>query len=58
VQRTNTDDIEALTPADGGQSSPICKFPFQDAAGHRFVGGIGVDISEQKRLEGELRLSE
>ena len=27
------------------------KFPFQDASGRRFVGGIGVDITERKRME-------
>jgi PAS domain S-box-containing protein len=29
------------------------KFPFQDASGQVFVAGIGVDITERKRAEGE-----
>lgn len=31
------------------------KFPFRDAAGKRYVGGIGVDITDQKRLEDAVR---
>ena len=27
------------------------KFPFQDASGNRYVGGIGVDITERKKAE-------
>ncbi len=27
------------------------KFPFQDASSRRFIGGIGIDITERKRLE-------
>jgi PAS domain S-box-containing protein len=34
------------------------KFPFKDALGNRFVGGIAVDISEHKRAEEALRESE
>ncbi|OPY75070.1 MAG: Blue-light-activated protein [Syntrophorhabdus sp. PtaU1.Bin153] len=30
------------------------KFPFQDASGRRYVGGIGVDITDRKQLEMEL----
>ena len=31
------------------------KFPFQDASGRRYVGGVGVDITERKRVDEELR---
>jgi len=31
----------------------IVKFPFQDTSGQRYVGGIGVDITERKRFEEE-----
>lgn len=31
------------------------KFPFRDAAGRRFVGGIGLDITQQRRAETALR---
>lgn len=31
------------------------KFPFQDASGRRFVGGIGVDITDRRQMEEMLR---
>jgi PAS domain S-box-containing protein len=34
------------------------KFPFRDASGRRFVGGIGVEITERRRAEEALRESE
>lgn len=34
------------------------KFPFQDASGMQYVGGIGVDITDRKRAEEGLRASE
>jgi PAS domain S-box-containing protein len=34
------------------------KFPFQDASGHRYTGGIGVDITDSKRAEEALHESE
>jgi PAS domain S-box-containing protein len=48
--------IEETPAPDGGR----CywwnfKFPFADASGRRFVGGIGVDITERRHLEEELR---
>jgi PAS domain S-box-containing protein len=34
------------------------KFPFQDSAGNRFVGGIGIEITELKEMEKALQESE
>ncbi|HLZ35580.1 MAG TPA: PAS domain-containing protein [Nitrospira sp.] len=34
------------------------KFPFEDASGRRYVGGLGVDITDRKRAEMELQLSQ
>lgn len=34
------------------------KFPFQDPSGRRYVGGLGVDITERKQVEESLRVSE
>lgn len=34
------------------------KFPFEDAAGERFVGGIGLDITERLRAQEALKASE
>jgi PAS domain S-box-containing protein len=34
------------------------KFPFRDASGNRYVGGIGLDVTERKRAEEALRKSE
>ncbi|CAN3992491.1 PAS domain-containing hybrid sensor histidine kinase/response regulator [Methylocystis bryophila] len=34
------------------------KFPFRDKAGKRYVGGIGLDITERKKMEAALRASE
>lgn len=36
----------------------VLKFPFQDAAGNRYIGGIGVDVTDRKRAEQTLRESE
>ena len=34
------------------------KFPFRDASGNRYVGGIGIDITDRKKAEEALRESE
>lgn len=34
------------------------KFPFTDASGKRYVGGVAIDITERKRMEEALRQSE
>jgi PAS domain S-box-containing protein len=33
----------------------VFKFPFTDAAGRRYVGGVGVDVTERERVKAELR---
>ncbi|MCU0770138.1 MAG: PAS domain S-box protein [Verrucomicrobia bacterium] len=33
----------------------VSKFPFRDGSGSRFVGGIGLDITERRRAEAALR---
>jgi PAS domain S-box-containing protein len=50
-------EVVEETPApDGGRFHWWnIKFPFRDASGKTYIGGIGVDITERKRMEGELR---
>jgi len=49
---------EAIEP-DGSRSSfLISKFPFQDASGKRYVGGLGVDITDRVQAEQALAESE
>jgi len=58
VLRTGrTVEVVEATPAPGGGPCYWWNFKFllQDAAGRRFVGGIGVDITERRRLEEDLR---
>jgi len=47
--------IEVTEDSIGSKGQPCTwlayKFPFQDASGQLFVGGIGVDISERKKAE-------
>jgi PAS domain S-box-containing protein len=48
--------VEETSTLDGGR----CywwdfKFPFADASGRKYVGGIGVDITERLRLEEDLK---
>ncbi len=51
--------LEEGKTADGKQSWWLChKFPYRDESGKRFVGGLGVDLTEHKRIEDELRKSE
>jgi DNA-binding NarL/FixJ family response regulator len=50
------DMIEETTQPDGTRSFWWnFKFPFQDASGQRYVGGIGVDITERKTIEEQLK---
>ena len=44
--------VEETIDPDGGHTFWLsCKFPFRDGAGNRFVGGMGLDITERKRSE-------
>ena len=38
-----------------GEAWVTTKFPVSDGSGHRFVGGISMDITERKRFEEHLR---
>ncbi|MEJ2256674.1 MAG: PAS domain S-box protein, partial [Woeseiaceae bacterium] len=50
--------VEALPNSDGGMSTfLVSKFPFTDARGGRYVGGVAVDISERAEAERELERS-
>lgn len=51
--------IEQAPNPDGSMSSWLnSKFVFQDAAGKRYVGGLGVDITARQQAEEQLRASE
>ncbi len=48
--------VEEATPASGPQSFWMSvKFPYQDSNGKRYVGGIGIDITDLKNAEAALR---
>jgi diguanylate cyclase (GGDEF)-like protein/PAS domain S-box-containing protein len=50
---------EDTPEADGSVSSwAVHKFPLTDAAGNRFVAGLAVDVTDEKRAEAALRESE
>ena len=47
--------IEETRNPDGSKAyALVTKFPFRDGAGKRYVGGIGLDITEQKQMEAAL----
>lgn len=52
--------VEEAENPDGSLSFWLStKFPFSDAVGRRYIGGIALDITERKRLENEvLRIAE
>ena len=43
-----------LTPDGSLHYWLVLKFPFQDACGCKYVGGVAIDITERKRMEQEL----
>jgi diguanylate cyclase (GGDEF)-like protein/PAS domain S-box-containing protein len=45
---------DAPTPDGQVHTWMVIKFPFEDTAGHRLIGGLAVDITELKTLEVEL----
>jgi two-component system, cell cycle sensor histidine kinase and response regulator CckA len=49
---------EHVATPDGDRSWLVSKFPFTDASGKRFVGGVAVDITERQKAETALRVSE
>ncbi len=50
---------DAISEADGALSYwHTIKIPFQNTSGHRFVGGIAVDVTAQERTEQKLRARE
>jgi len=53
-------DVTEDVPNPGGGSSTwwSFRFPFRDASGEKYVGGIGLDITERRRAEAALRESE
>ncbi len=47
--------IEIVPTPDGvGHTWHVFKFPICDAAGHRFVGGVALDITKRRELEDQL----
>jgi PAS domain S-box-containing protein len=51
--------IESI-PVPGGRTEEwlVLKFALRDRTGEKFIGGVGVDITERNRLEAELRQSQ
>ena len=48
--------VEETVGADGSRRHWLnVKFPMRDTAGHRFVAGVGLDITERRRAEEEAR---
>lgn len=51
--------IEKIIPSNGAQHDwMVVKFPLRIGNKERFIGGVAIDITEQKRLEGLHKLSE
>lgn len=51
--------VEEAQDSDGVRSWWLShRFPYEDASGRRYVGGLGVEITERKQTEEELRRSE
>ncbi|PSB23044.1 hypothetical protein C7B76_01240 [filamentous cyanobacterium CCP2] len=48
-----------ISPHSGGERYWLsCKFPIENASGKRMLAGMALDMTDQKRLEDELRQSE
>ena len=49
-------ELEETVPRKNGTATHwfVLKFPFQDGAGRRLLGGVAIDISERKQLEEQL----
>ena len=58
AENREIDVLEEARNADGSRSWWLShKFPFRDATGRRFVGGLGVDITERVKAEEALAQS-
>lgn len=56
---TSVERVEAITGPDGAERQwLILKFPFTNARGERFVGGVAVDVTAQQQVGSQLRASE
>lgn len=53
LDRGTPEEIIETLPAQDGQPHHwlMFKFPMSDASGNRFVGGVGVDVTERRRAE-------
>lgn len=49
---------EPIPGSDSEREVWVLKFPFHDPLGQQLVGGIGIEITERKRLEAQLRQSQ
>ena len=60
LQTNQMIEVEEWTRTSAGDEAVffVTKFPFTDSQGQRYVGGLGVDISERKKAEEQLRASE
>ena len=51
--------IESIpVPGGGTEEWLVWKFALRDRTGEKFIGGVGVDLTERNRLEAELRQSQ
>jgi len=60
ILATNTpaEVIQKAKDVNGQERLWLCaKFPFTDSRGNNYLGGIGIDVTEQKKLEAQLRQS-